>query len=481
MYSGRYSILAKDFHDSDSVSDAMDNNPEIEYLMNNPPVFPAPSPNPTSPSLIPGKSPLDYSKRCLEYTFNNQASDEQRAKSFIQLFEDCTDTLLQHIDRASFDSMMARFAEMSCFQSHAAPCTLPHAEPYTLPHLPHATHASPQTSKPAHTAIPIPCPLSHNDPCMKEHTTDEENMRQCEATALTIMTLTESLRKAEMTCIPISENLNRERDDHRCTKQLLNQQIISLTLENTQLKKKVMPKKRNTSKVPILGANEIRPYDMDGYFFSDIEDSVKVLYPTVPPSPTSNQMDIDTKEDLIIPPSPVVSLQKRDLVTPPSHSPALSLPKQDFLTRKDNKSFQIRENQAMSAPVNHTQQCEPALPRAQTAPPLLSCNTLTARRCTSKGPTPSSYVKFLDVPYLSQERYMEMLKENTKWSMAKVSRIETFGMKTAQGNWNIKICFKDNTQLTLVKKLFTTSVTFDTVTQRCHPWYLQTRPSTQHA
>ncbi|KAM6489695.1 hypothetical protein JOM56_014866 [Amanita muscaria] len=338
MYPGCYSSLAEafqDFHDDDSASDA-----EADYYMDNPPVISTPSPNPTSPSLIPGETPLAFSTRLLEYTLNNQASDEQRAKAFIQLWEDCADTLLKHVDRKIFNRMIAHFAKLTCFRSHAVPC-----------------------------------------------------------------------------------------------------------------------------------ASEIRPYDTDGYFFSDVEDSVKVLYPTVPSSPASIQMDIDTKDELIIPPSLHA--------TPPS--PEVSLPKRDFFKRDDNKSFQIRNNRAMSAPVNHMQQMESAPPRAQTAPPSLSRNTVTARRCMSKGPSPVSYVKFLDVPYTSQDRYMEMLKENTKWSTAKVSRIETFGMKTAQGNWNIKICFKDDAQSTLVKKLLTTSVSFDTVIRRCRPWYLQTRPSTHHA
>ncbi|KAM6495521.1 hypothetical protein JOM56_008227 [Amanita muscaria] len=407
-------MLTVDSINSDSASvynndymsdDVSENDAQIEYLLENPPV-PTILPNPTAPSLIPGETLLSYSERCLDYTFNNQAPDEQWAKAFFQLFQNCGDTLLQHVDRKSFNPVIAQI----------------------------------------------------------EHTTDEENMRRCEATALTITTLTESLRKAENTCIPLRENLDRERNDHIRTKQMLNRQVISLTMENTRLKKKVVPKKRNTSKVPILGASEIRPYDTDSYFFSEVEDSVKKQYPTVPPSPTSDYINIDTKDDPII-----------------SSSPTVSLPKRDFLMHKDNKSFQIRDTRAMSAPIENTQQREPAPPRAQTAPPSLSCNTLTARRCTSKGPSPNSYVKFLDVPYLSQERYMEMLKENTKWSTAKVSRIETFGMKTAQGNWNIKICFKDDEHSTIVKKLLTTSITFDTAIRRCRHWYLQTRPSTQHA
>ncbi|KAM6503675.1 hypothetical protein JOM56_000618 [Amanita muscaria] len=454
-----------DIDDSDAVAEAMDYDAQIEYLLNNPPDSPAPAPvtpiTVSDTATVPTHTfpaQMEQTMVHLVDVFHKTSSDADKAQAFYAIVTEIAATLES---TTHFAAVMTRIADnlaimgfapqtsvqpctlphdpvtvtvtkevhptmcldetkklrkeisdlksiignmkkeafnvKPCPISHE-PCTLPHATPCTLPHanpepctLEHATpcifpHIAP-CALPHTIAVPIPCPLSHNDPCSKEHTTDEENLRRCEATALTITNLTESLRKAEVKCIPISENLNRERDDHKHTKQSLNRQIIFLTMENTRLKKKVVPKKRNASKVPILGANEIRPYDTDRYFYSDVEDSVKVLYPSIPPSPSpiSTQMDIDIKDDLVLPPPPLVSF-----------------PKRDFLTREDNKPFQICDNRAMSAPIAHTQQCQPAPLRAQTAPPSTSRNTLTAQRCTST--TSYHHLPHSDMPQKSVER-----------------------------------------------------------------------------
>ncbi|KIL59757.1 hypothetical protein M378DRAFT_14611 [Amanita muscaria Koide BX008] len=195
------------------------------------------------------------------------------------------------------------------------------------------------------------------------------------------------------------------------------------------------------------------------------------LYPSLPPSPT--KMDIDIKSEISAPSTPKVSLPQRALSTS-THAPTYA---HILAQREASAPTPSTSQRAFSAPAQPTQQQTAPELRAHTAPPLLSRNTLTARRCTSKGPSPVSYVKFLDVPYLTKEQYLETLKESTKWSMAKVSCIETFRMKTKDGNWNIKVGFKDDAQSTIVKKLLTTSITFGSDTRRCRPWYLQTRSS----
>ncbi|KAM6491549.1 hypothetical protein JOM56_012941 [Amanita muscaria] len=338
-------------------------------------------------------------------------------------------------------------------------------------------HAHSHTlNRPVTVAIPIACPLAHNDPCNKEHTDSEEFIQRSKASELSTKTIVSNFMETERRYIIAQQELFDEREAHICTKRKLNSQVVRLTIENSKMKKKIVKKKRDVSGQTLPGRNVFHPFDSDGYFFSDVDESVRRLYPSLPSSPT--KMDIDIKSEDSSPLLPKVSLPQKALSTP-TVTPASTLDSNPAFTstRPDFNPAPTSAQRAFSAPVLLTQQRTMPEVRANTAPPSLSRNTLTARRCTSKGPSPVSYVKFLDVPYLPKEQYLEMLKENKKWSSATVSSVETFGMKTKEGNFNIKVSFKDDTQSTIAKKLLTTSITFGPDTRRCRPWYLQTRSS----
>ncbi|KAM6489783.1 hypothetical protein JOM56_014806 [Amanita muscaria] len=117
--------------------------------------------------------------------------------------------------------------------------------------------------------------------------------------------------------------------------------------------------------------------------------------------------------------------------------------------------------------------------RAQTAPPGVSRNTLTAQRCTNKDASPLSFVKFMDVPVtMTREHIHDCLKNNRKWSTVDISNVEIFAIKNKDSTVVnvLKIKFKDDAQSTTAKKVLTTSISFgETISRRCRPWYLSTR------
>ncbi|KAM6490753.1 hypothetical protein JOM56_013787 [Amanita muscaria] len=97
--------------------------------------------------------------------------------------------------------------------------------------------------------------------------------------------------------------------------------------------------------------------------------------------------------------------------------------------------------------------------RAQTAPPDVSKNTLTARRCTNKDASPSSFVKFMDVPVtMTREHIHDCLKDNRKWSTVNISNMEIFAIKNKESTIVnvLKIKFKDDAQSTTAKRVLTT-------------------------
>ncbi|KAM6492910.1 hypothetical protein JOM56_011044 [Amanita muscaria] len=117
--------------------------------------------------------------------------------------------------------------------------------------------------------------------------------------------------------------------------------------------------------------------------------------------------------------------------------------------------------------------------RAQTAPPNVSKNTLTARRCTNKDASPSSFVKFMDIPVtMTREHIHDCLKNNRKWSTVDISNMEIFAIKNKDSTVVnvLKIKFKDDAQSNTAKRVLTTSISFGkTISRRCRPWYLSTR------
>ncbi|KAM6502581.1 hypothetical protein JOM56_002558 [Amanita muscaria] len=97
--------------------------------------------------------------------------------------------------------------------------------------------------------------------------------------------------------------------------------------------------------------------------------------------------------------------------------------------------------------------------RAQTAPPGVSRNTLTAQRCTNKDASPSSFVKFMDVPVtMTREHIHDCLKDNRKWSTVDISNVEIFAIKNKDSTVVnvLKIKFKDDALSTTAKKVLTT-------------------------
>ncbi|KIL56394.1 hypothetical protein M378DRAFT_17111 [Amanita muscaria Koide BX008] len=221
------------------------------------------------------------------------------------------------------------------------------------------------------------------------------------------------------------------------------------------MKKKVVKKKQDVSKQPPLAINMIHPFDSDGYFFSNVDESVRKLYPSLPPSPT--KMDIDIKSENSAPSESIAPSENTFHIC--SCSNPRSYTRFHYTTHAKRRlcphPFHIAKSVLHPRPAHTTTNI--ARSQSSHSPSLV----------ITKGPSPVSYVKFLDVPYLTRERYLETLKENTKWSTAKVSCIETFGMKTKDGNWNIKVGFKDNAQSTIVKKLLTMNITFGSDTRRC--------------
>ncbi|KAM6489184.1 hypothetical protein JOM56_015354 [Amanita muscaria] len=134
---------------------------------------------------------------------------------------------------------------------------------------------------------------------------------------------------------------------------------------------------------------------------------------------------------------------------------------------------------AKSAPLPPTDNVKHTFPtRAFSAPPELSKNTITARRCTTQGPNPSSFVKFMDVPVtLSREDITKSLKLNLRWNNVDISGMDIFAIKNKDLTVTnvLKVKFKDDIQSNTAKRLLTTSISFGDFTRRCRPWYLSTR------
>ncbi|KAM6497835.1 hypothetical protein JOM56_005783 [Amanita muscaria] len=178
--------------------------------------------------------------------------------------------------------------------------------------------------------------------------------------------------------------------------------------------------------------------------------------------PSSSNVHISSKISLAIPstsalPPPSLSpdsrvpnvslLRANSTLPPPSLSSASQVP---------NGSLP-RANTEPPRP-NHVKTTLPL--RAQTAPPTVSRNTLTAQRCTTKDASPSSFVKFMDVPVtMTREHIHDCLKDNRKWSMVDISNMEIFAIKNKDSTIInvLKIKFRDDAQSNTAKRLLTTT------------------------
>ncbi|KAM6496622.1 hypothetical protein JOM56_007095 [Amanita muscaria] len=183
------------------------------------------------------------------------------------------------------------------------------------------------------------------------------------------------------------------------------------------------------------------------------------------PLPTLSTLITPSNLTHPLPPASTSALPLGALAPPrtvaPSSAPKVSLPR------------------AQTEPLPSNPATTPLPPRAQTAPPDISRNTLAARRCMNNDASPSSFVKFMDVPVtMMREHIHDCLKDNRKWSTVDISNMEIFAIKNKDSTVVnvLKIKFKDDTQSTTAKRVLTMSISFgDTVSRRCRPWYLSTR------
>ncbi|KAM6492464.1 hypothetical protein JOM56_012188 [Amanita muscaria] len=484
------------------------------------------SPAPSVITVSTGETfsnPLAYTVRCVKDVFNKKAPDFHRAQALYTVFTEIASELET---TSHFNAVMTRIAEnleslgcekkpctlhcdrshcepctlehaQPCTLEHAQPCTLPHAEPCTLPHffvtpepcpLSHAepckvlhidpctlVHAEPCTLshaepcqlshaepcslnhfplEPVTVAVTIPCPLAHNDLCTREHIPPRPSSPS------PLPPITSSPAKRTLIDSSASKQMKRSRFksskkrkindiDHAQTLAKLYGSEPEMDSEGffpnpnygyASAINDFMNEDSNDDNSIIL-KREVDEFDRDYPFADQSYDTPHASLPAAPPPPPL--------------PTPL----------PPSKPPKTPLPK-------------------VSLPRAQTEPLYPkpatTLPtRAQTALPGVSRNTLTAQRCTNKDASPSSFVKFMDVPVtMTREHIHDCLKNNRKWSTVDISNVEIFAIKNKDLTVVnvLKIKFKDDASSTTAKKVLTTSISFgETVSRRCRPWYLSTR------
>ncbi|KAM6498786.1 hypothetical protein JOM56_006734 [Amanita muscaria] len=386
-----------------------------------------------------------------------------------------------------------------CTLAHNDPCTFPHINPCTFPHIDPCTllHIDPCTLSHAE-----PCTLPHNDICMLNHFPVEPV-----TVAVTIP-------------CPLAHN-------DLCTKEHVNSRPSSPSPVPRQLKRKCFKKKQKAKTTDILSDNSDMDYfkgfgsepemDLDGFFANPNYDLSVALEEFKKCGGSAEELHkfCLLYEELHAPGGACHIPYKRD---DPLTTPSVSLPKRN---RDHNTQTHPLPTTKISSPTTqnplppaststlpigvltpHCQSDPPLIPkvslpraqteplppnnsttifppRAQTAPPDISRNTLTAHRCTNKDASPSSFVKFMDVPVtMTREHIHDCLQNNRKWSTVDISNVEIFAIKNKDSNVVnvLKIKFKDDAQSTTAKRVLTTSISFgDTISRRCRPWYLSTR------
>ncbi|KAM6489983.1 hypothetical protein JOM56_014562 [Amanita muscaria] len=399
-----------------------------------------------------------------------------------------------------------------CTMLHIDPCTLSHAEPCTLPHndICSLNHFP---VEPVTVAVTIPCPLAHNDICTKEHVTIPTTSSPTDVVPPLVSSLPAPAAPSHLsttTIDPTKKQLKRKRFKRKKIVDKLTRahenDVLCRTQNNSDyemdsdgfcrnpLNKRELAniKKEFYDEDDENFVNTIRDFMTladDSDFLADKKPSrygtgFVVVQPTntpktqipaphhssqppQPPPPHIHTTHSAPQETHPLPPATTSVLPLGTLVPPrsrtltPSLTPKVSLPR------------------AQTEPIV-THQDITALPqRAQTAPPGISKNTLTARRCTNKDATPSSFVKFMDVPVtMTREHINDCLQNNRKWSSVDISNVEIFAIKNKDSTVVnvLKIKFKDDAQSTTAKRVLTTSIAFgDTISRRCRPWYLSTR------
>ncbi|KAM6494760.1 hypothetical protein JOM56_009383 [Amanita muscaria] len=443
------------------------------------------SPAPSVITVSTGETfstPLAYTVRCVKDVFNKKVPDIHRAQALYTVFTEIASELET---TSQFNAVMTRIAEnlselgcktqpsaQHCDRSHCEPCTLEHAAPCTLPHAAPCNHApfhTPNHAKfcistlvfshmlslarshttnaetctlnhfplePVTVAVTIPCPLAHNDLCSRDH-------------VLTRPSSPPILPHAPSS--PVKRNLI----DSSSSKQMKRKRFKST--------KKRKVNNIDTAQILAKRFGSEPEMDSDGFFPNPIygykdaidefmnEDSVDDSfmldrdirafdrdYPFADQSYETPQVSIPAALTLITHAAP---LPLSSLLTTTS---TLPLPKKDL---------HLPRAQTEPLPSKPVQTALPA--RAQTAPPEVSKNTLTARRCTNKDASPSSFVKFMDVPVtMTREHIHDCLKDNRKWSTVDISNVEIFAIKNKDSTVVnvLKIKFKDDALSTTAKK-----------------------------
>ncbi|KAM6493924.1 hypothetical protein JOM56_010285 [Amanita muscaria] len=404
-----------------------------------------------------------------------------------------------------------------CTLSHAEPCTLSHVDPCTLTHAEPCTrnHAEPCALnhfpvEPERIAIPIPCPLAHNDLCTREHTPQSPT-----STPMDVVTPDDPVSPLPIIATPPLTNdqikrkqLKRKKFKHRKIVTKLTKNHENAVLCRSQYNSEYEIDSDGFCRDPLHAQEyahvkrELYDEDDENYantmrslmdlandsdFLADTTPSQDgpryIVYPSTNKNTGAQPLPIATDVhppvvNIAIPPSssspPVGVVRNAPISTSPT-APFINV----IPPSPTAASPKVVLPRAKSAPLPPTDNVKPTIPtRAFSAPPELSRNTITARRCTTQGPNPSSFVKFMDIPVtLSREDITKSLNLNLRWNNVDISGMDIFAIKNKDSTITnvLKVKFKDDIQSNTVKRLLTTSIAFGDFTRRCRPWYLSTR------
>ncbi|KAM6503407.1 hypothetical protein JOM56_000350 [Amanita muscaria] len=464
---------------------------------------------PSSPVVPPvstpanKESPFSFTARLLLDVFNRSNSDFNRAQALYKVFIELASELetsshfssvmtriaenlatlgcktkpcTQHCDRSHCEPCTLEHAQ-PCTLEHAQPCTLPHAEPCTLPHffvtpepcpLSHAepckilhidpctlSHAEPCALahnelcqlphvepctlnhfplKPVTVAVTIPCPLAHNDLCTKEHIPTRPSSPS------PMLPIPSSPVKCTLIDSSSAKQMKRKR-----FKSSKKRKVTDIDVAKTLAKRYGSEPEMDSDGFfpnPIIGyedaINDFMNEDSDVNSLI-LDQEIRAFdreYPFADQSFEIAHAHVDTPTMVAAPPTPKLPAPS---IAPPASIPLpkVSLPRA--------QTVPLPSKPVTSLPI-----------RAQTAPPGISRNTLTAQRCTNKDASPSSFVKFMDVPVtMTREHIHDCLKDNRKWSTVDISNVEIFVIKNKDLTVVnvLKIKFKDDAQSTTAKKM----------------------------
>ncbi|KIL54436.1 hypothetical protein M378DRAFT_18884 [Amanita muscaria Koide BX008] len=369
-----------------------------------------------------------------------------------------------------------------CTVLHIDPCTLPHAEPCTLAHNePCSLNHFP--TEPVTVAVTVPCPIAHNDPCTREHLPTPRPSSPKKAP----LSLPLPLAPPAPNTSSIDKVNKRKRFKNKNKKRKLSDRDIHT----------IIAQEREDDVNTMIARYGSEPeMDSDGFYANlnyglrdALNEHLELMQYDDPASFAPHLENMVNKRNAARIargaciscgytlsrckcPASIVPSHVTSPVASPAPSPVFSLPSLPLP--------RVALPRARTEPLPPSKSDKTSIPsRAQTAPPELSRNTLTARRCTTKDASPSSFVKFMDVPVtMTREHIHDCLKDNRKWSTVDISNVEIFAIKHKDSTTVnvLKIKFKDDAQSSTAKQVLTTSISFgDSISRRCRPWYLSTR------